>query len=77
MVTAERIEEIKLVLQSMLDVIQAAGPTGIPSGHFYAQLMGYMKIDQYQTLIDLLIKAGRVQINNHVLTYVEREEATS
>jgi hypothetical protein len=67
-VSKKRLDELKAVLVIMLEVIQSAGPTGIPSGHFYAQLMGHMTFKTYQDLIDVLVASGKVRLSGHVLT---------
>jgi len=71
--------EFKKILVIMLEIIKEAGPRGIPSGHFYANLIGHMSFEMYRTMIDILVASERVKMVNHVLTYntefKEKEEA--
>ena len=58
---------VKPVLDAIQEIITAAGPQGVPSGHLYAMLMGYMDLNTYQTMIDLMVKAGGITLTNHVI----------
>ena len=49
------------------DTVKDAGSQGIPSGHLYSMLMGHISLDTYQTLVDLLIKAGKITESGHLL----------
>ena len=42
------------------------GPMGAPSGPMYAALMSYMTLDQYQTVMDGLVAAGKLKRRGHV-----------
>jgi hypothetical protein len=66
-------ERIQPVMNLVHGVIAAAGPEGLPSGHLYAQLMGYMSLSTYQNLIDVMVKAGGITLKNHVLRAVDAE----
>ena len=63
----ETFERVKPVLDAIQEIITAAGSQGLPSGHLYAMLMGYMDLQTYQTMIGLMVKAGGVTLQNHVL----------
>lgn len=63
----EAFARVKPVLDAIQEIIAGAGTQGIPSGHLYAMLMGHMDLDTYQGMIGLMIQAGGVTINNHVL----------
>ena len=64
---AETFERVKPVLDAIQEIITRAGSQGIPSGHLYAMLMGYMDLDTYQNVIALMVRAGGVTLQNHVL----------
>lgn len=51
----------------MLEAIQEAGVDGIPSGHLYAIVMQYMNLDQYNMIINSLVKAGKITNKGHLL----------
>jgi len=63
----ETFERVKPVLDAIQDIVSAAGSQGIPSGHLYAMLMGYMDLQTYQSVIALMVRAGGVTLQNHVL----------
>ena len=58
---------LKPILDTVQEIIKGAGSQGIPSGHLYAMLMTYMDLQTYQTMIGLMVKAGGVTLQNHVL----------
>jgi len=65
--TETAFSRVKPVLDAIQEIVVAAGSQGIPSGHLYAMLMGYMDLQTYQTMIGLMVKAGGVTLQNHVL----------
>lgn len=42
----------------------------VPSGHLYASVMGYTDIHTYNTIIGLLVKAGKITNKGHLLKWV-------
>jgi hypothetical protein len=64
---SEVFDRVKPVLDAVQEIVEKAGPQGIPSGHLYAMLMGYMDLDTYQTMIGVMVKAGGVTLKDHVL----------
>jgi len=58
---------VKPVLDALHEVIAEFGDKGIPSGHLYAMLMGNMSLDDYNTVIGLMIKAGGITNVGHLL----------
>jgi len=64
---SEIFDRVKPVLDAIQEIVQRAGPEGIPSGHLYAMLMGYMDLETYQTMIDIMVQAGGITLENHVL----------
>ena len=42
----------------------------VPSGHLYAQLMAYLTLDQYNTVIGFLKKEGLVREDHHELQWI-------
>lgn len=65
-------ERVKPILDAVQDIIEAAGPSGIPSGHLYAMLMGHMDLQTYQSMVGLMVRAGGVTQTNHVLRMVSK-----
>ena len=65
--TEATFSRLKPFLDLVQEIIKEAGSQGIPSGHLYAMLMTYMDLQTYQTMIGLMVKAGGVTLQNHVL----------
>jgi len=65
--TEATFSRLKPVFDTVQEIIKGAGSQGIPSGHLYAMLMAYMDLQTYQTMIGLMVKAGGVTLQNHVL----------
>jgi hypothetical protein len=54
-----------------LDTTAEAGPEGCPSGVLYAALMTVgIRLDQYEAIIGVLAKRGRIRRANHLLYWV-------
>ncbi len=51
------------------EAILAMGEQGIPSGHLYARLMGTITLDDYNTILGVLKKAGMVSESYHLLRW--------
>lgn len=64
---SEIFDRVKPVLDAIQEIVQRAGSEGIPSGHLYAMLMGYMDLETYQSMIDIMVQAGGITLENHVL----------
>lgn len=66
--TRETVAALEIVL-AIADTIRALGE--VPSGHLYARLMGRMTIDQYNVVIDALVRAEVVKRDDcHMLTWI-------
>lgn len=68
MVTAKEKEAALAILVAVGEAIKDLG--SVPSGHLYAQLMGQMSLDQYNSVIGVLKRVGAVKEENHLLTYI-------
>ena len=42
----------------------------IPSGHLYAQLMGVLSLDKYESIITILVKGNLIKIESHELIWI-------
>ena len=42
----------------------------IPSGHLYAQLMGVLSLDKYESIIAILVKGNLIKIESHELIWI-------
>lgn len=62
-----------------LEILIAMGRTvrelkRVPSGHLYARLMGSISLDQYNSLIGILVKQNLVKLTpSHELVWVGEE----
>lgn len=64
-------EQLKATLQAVLAVGEAIREVGeVPSGHLYAQLMGHLRLDQYNAIIRTLKEAGVVSESNYLLKWI-------
>lgn len=64
--------EAAQIVQAIGLIIKEVG--SIPSGHLYAQLMAVdMNLSQYNVVIDLLKRSGLIKVENHLITWIERE----
>jgi len=52
---------VKEISDLVVELVDAAGPTGKPLGHLYAVLMGHLSLDQFNTFVAALIATGRLR----------------
>ena len=57
-----------MVIDATNTAIKEAGKQGIPSGHLYAMVMDIMNLETFNSIIDLLIKSGKVTKTGYLLT---------
>lgn len=62
------------LVRAMGDVIRAAGDEGVPSGNMYAHLCGKMTLEQFDAIVNTLIRAKMVEKKNHVLRWIGPKE---
>lgn len=67
-VTERQVNAAANAVIAMAEAIKALG--SVPSGHFYARLMGKLSLDQYNALINVLLSTGDVKLENHLLTWI-------
>ena len=61
----------KAALDAIVTVGEAIKALGsVPSGHLYAQLMPYMSLETYNKIIAILVRAGGVKEERHLLTWI-------
>lgn len=71
--TRQELTAVIGVMDAMLEVITAHGPSGCPSGHLYAALMGTISYNAYDNMVRLLVEAKRIRTVNHVLYAVTKK----
>lgn len=67
-ITPERVKAALNIVQAIAETIREIGR--IPSGHLYAQLMSRMSLSEYENIIDILKRAGVVEVKNYELIWI-------
>jgi hypothetical protein len=55
-----------LVVQAIVETIEEMGDKGAPLGIIYDALMGMISYDSFMNVINSLVKAGVIRVENHV-----------
>jgi hypothetical protein len=64
-------EQVKTTLSIILMIADAIEELGsVPSGHLYAQICMHLNLDDYNDVISVLVNAGLVKEENHLLTWI-------
>jgi hypothetical protein len=62
-----KVETMTELLKIIVEAVKDMGTMGAPSGPMYAALMSTgMTLDQYQTIMDGLVSAGKLKRRGHV-----------
>ena len=66
--TTQQLNAIRLVCNAIIESVKLAGPMGVGSGVVYSALLSTgISLSQYQSLIDGLVRAGKITNDNHCL----------
>lgn len=68
---ADQVAAIRAVATMILETVQEMGEQGAPSGPMYAALMGKMSLNQYESIMYSLVKAGRLRKEGHVYYFIK------
>ena len=68
MITEQEKQAAVQMLKAVAEAIRELGR--VPSGHLYAQLMGFLSLDQYTKAIDILKQMGLVEEKYHELIWI-------
>lgn len=71
--TAEQALALFDVLKAVTEAIKGTGKQGLPNGHLYAQVMGSVSLDAYNSIIAMIKKAGLIKEEFNVLYYIGPE----
>lgn len=52
---------ITQIMGAIKDAVDEAGPMGAPGGHLYAAVMSFMTLEQFETIMGVLVKAKLVE----------------
>lgn len=56
------------LIDAVMELVNAAGPMGRPSGELYSYLMPLgITIQQYQQILDSLVAVGYITVSNHLI----------
>ena len=70
----KQIDASLLVIRVVADAIRELG--SVPSGHLYARIMNTLSLEQYNSVIGVLKRAGLVEERSHLLKWVHFEQDT-
>ena len=54
-------------VQIIVDAVNDAGPSGVPSGLLYAAVMPAVTLDTYNYVINALVRHGKIRQSHYVL----------
>jgi hypothetical protein len=54
-------------VQIIVDAVNDAGPSGIPSGLMYTAVMPVITLDTYNYIINALVRHGKIRQSHYVL----------
>lgn len=61
---------------AIVETIKAAGAQGAPSGPMYAACMAHgVHLDEYQSILDALVRAKLIRVSNHCAYWLDRKES--
>jgi hypothetical protein len=52
---------LRLALQAILDAVKEGGDRGAPGGVLYAALIGRISLHQFEQLMEVLVKLGKLR----------------
>ena|SRR5712664_908935 len=61
-----------LLMDLLIEAIEASGDRGIPEGHIYAAVMSKVELSVFQGVIDSFVEQGNVTRTNHLLKLTEK-----
>ena len=73
MPSKEQIAAVLMAIKALADVIREKGE--VPSGELYANVMGHVSLETYNSMVDRLVGTGLVKrTNSHLLIWVGPKE---
>lgn len=64
---ADTIFAMKVILDSIVESVQEAGPQGVPGGILYAAMMSHgVTLTQFETIMGALVRAERLTRRGHL-----------
>jgi hypothetical protein len=65
--TIQQMQALKAIVESVVEAVKAAGPSGAPGGILYAALMAHgASQSQFESLMAGLVKAGKLTKQGHL-----------
>lgn len=66
-ITKSDVETALQIVRVVADAIRELG--SVPSGHLYARVCGHFSLAQYQSILDTLVRAQLIKVENHLITW--------
>lgn len=70
--TTTQLNAVRQVAGIILEAAVESGERGLIAGHLYAVLMGKLSLDQFQSIMSGLVRAGMLTHENHVYTATDK-----
>jgi hypothetical protein len=67
-VSKQKVEAALQIVKAIADAIRELKE--VPSGHLYANLMGKLTLQQYEEVIQVLVRAKVITVKNHLITWI-------
>lgn len=67
----QQIQAVRAIAGAIVESVKEMGEGGAPSGPMYAAFMGKLTLEQYQQIMDTLVRAGRLRQEGHVYYFVK------
>ena len=62
------LHKLIMLINCLVDAVKGAGDQGAPAGPMYAAMMTYgCRLDQFEMLIDIAVRAGKLRKQGHLL----------
>jgi hypothetical protein len=71
-VSKQKVEAALQIVKAIADAIRELKE--VPSGHLYARLMGNLTLQQYEEVIQVLVRAKVITVKNHLITWIGGNE---
>ena len=66
----QEVKQALLKIRIIADAIREAGDTGIPSGHLYAAVIEKYSLQEYESIITILVRAELIDEKYHLLKWI-------
>lgn len=71
MTKKQKTDVILTICNSFIEAVKVGGSQGVPAGHMYAAVMGQMSLNDFQTIMDVLVSRGFVRKTGDVYYHLK------